>query len=225
MPKLEWDKTSERLYETGVDHAVLYPRSTTGTYPNGVPWNGITSVTESPSGAESNKKYADNRVYLNMISAEEFGATIEAYMYPLEFSECDGSKEVMAGVKIGQQTRQPFGLVYRTILGNDTENNDHGYLLHIIYNSLAAPSEKAYETINESPDGITFSWELTSTPENVTTIEKAKPVSTIVIDSTKLDATKLAALEKVLFGGTEIAEVATLPLPDEIFALLDATNP
>lgn len=214
MSKLVWDNTGDRLYETGVKNCVLYPQ-VEGAYPKGVAWNGITAVTESPSGAEANPLYADDIKYLNLISAEEFGATIEAYMYPEEFAECDGSAAIAKGVMIGQQKRKAFGLAYKTTLGNDTEGNEYGYKLHIIYNALASPSEKSYATINDSPEAITFSWEVTTTPVNVTGM---KPTSSITIDSTKADPTKLAALEEKLFGSAD--SEAMLPLPDEIATLM-----
>ena len=224
MSKIIWDQTGERLYETGVRNGVLYPRSTTGTYPLGVAWNGLMAITESPTGAEATPLYADDIKYLNLLSNEEFGATVEAYTYPDEFAECDGSAELSPGVMIGQQARKAFGLAYRTVLGNDIEYNDHGYKLHIIYNALAAPSEKAYATVNDSPEAITLSWELTTSPENVTGY---KPTASIVIDSTKVDAAKLKLLEDQLFGVTEdatveppvTAVVPNLPLPDEIAAI------
>lgn len=216
MAKIEWDKTGERLYETGVKNGVLYVQEG-GVYGNGVAWNGLTAVTESPSGAEATPLYADDIKYLNLLSAEEFGATIEAYTYPDEFAECDGSAALADGVMIGQQARKTFGLCYRTTIGNDTDGNDHGYKLHIIYGALAAPSEKAYATINDSPEAITFSWEITTTPVNVT---GAKPTASITIDSTKADPAKLAELEKMLYGDTE-AE-ATLPLPDQIKQIFTA---
>ena len=213
MAKIEWDKTGERLYETGVKNGVLYVQEG-GAYPKGVAWNGLTAVTESPSGAEATPLYADDIKYLNLLSAEEFGATIEAYTYPDEFAECDGSASLATGVMIGQQPRKAFGLCYRTTIGNDTEGNDHGYKLHIIYGALAAPSEKAYATINDSPEAITFSWEITTTPVNVT---GAKPTASITIDSTKATPEKLTALEKILYGDAEVE--ARLPLPDEIKTL------
>ena len=216
MAKIEWDKTGERLYETGVKNGVLYVQEG-GVYGNGVAWNGLTAVTESPSGAEATPLYADDIKYLNLLSTEEFGATIEAYTYPDEFAACDGSAALADGVMIGQQARKTFGLCYRTTIGNDTEGNDHGYKLHIIYGALAAPSEKAYATINDSPEAITFSWEVTTTPVKVT---GAKPTASITIDSTKADPTKLAALEKKLYGDTETE--ATLPLPDEIKGIFTA---
>lgn len=224
MAKLVWDKSSERLYETGVKNGVLYVQGTGGTYPKGVAWNGLTAVTESPSGAEPTPLYADDIKYLNLLSTEEFGATIEAYTYPDEFAECDGSKSLAEGVYIGQQARKAFGMCYKTTLGNDTEGNDHGYKLHIIYGALAAPSEKAYETINDSPEAITFSWEISTTPVNV---KGSKPTATIVIDSTKANPEKLAALEVILFGadapnGEGTGTDPRLPLPDEIATLMTA---
>lgn len=216
--KLVWDQTNERLYETGVKMGVVYPQATGGTYPMGVAWNGLTAVTESPSGAEATALYADDIKYLNLMSAEEFTATIEAYTYPDEFAECDGSAELAKGVAIGQQKRKAFGLCYRTVLGNDVDGNDHGYKLHIIYGAMAAPSEKAYATINDSPEAITFSWELSTTPVSV---DGFKPTASITIDSTKADPTKLEALEKILYGSEE-AE-ARLPLPNEIATLMAAS--
>lgn len=215
MSKLVWDQTGERFYETGVKNGVLYPQADGGLYPKGVAWNGLTAVTESPSGAESTPLYADDTKYLNLMSAEEFGATIEAYTYPEEFEACDGSASLAAGVSIGQQKRRAFGLAYKTVLGNDIANNDYGYKLHIIYGAIASPSEKAYATVNDSPEAITFSWEVTTTPVNVTGF---KPTSSIVIDSTKANAEKLAALEAILFGSEDTE--ARLPLPDEIAELM-----
>lgn len=212
---LVWDQTGEKFYETGVKNGVLYVQHTDGTYPKGVAWNGLTAVTESPSGAEKTALYADDTKYLNMMSAEEFGATIEAYTYPDEFAQCDGSAEIADGVTIGQQARKAFGMAYKTTLGNDVSNNDYGYKLHIIYGALASPSEKGYSTINDSPEAITFSWEVTTTPVNVT---GKKPTASLVIDSTKANPEKLTALEKILFGSTEAA--ARLPLPDEIATLM-----
>lgn len=222
MSKIVWDKTGERLYETGVKNGVLYLQ-TNGVYNNGVAWNGLTAVTESPSGAEATALYADDMKYLNLYSAEEFGATIEAYTYPDEFAECDGSKELVDGVVIGQQTRKAFGLCYRTVIGNDTDGEAHGYKLHIIYGAMASPSEKAYATINDSPEAITFSWEVTTTPVNVT---GAKPTASVVIDSTKADPTKLAALELILYGKDPTTDGGNdgvdprLPLPDELKTLM-----
>ena len=214
MARIEWDKTGERLYETGVKNGVLYVQEG-GTYPNGVPWNGLTAVTESPSGAEATPLYADDIKYLNLVSAEEFGATIEAYTYPDEFMECDGSAELTEGVYIGQQARKTFGLCYRTAIGNDIVNNAYGYKLHLIYGALAAPSEKAYATINDSPEAITFSWEVSTTPVNVT---GHKPTASLTVDSTKVDPDKLALLEAELYG-SESSE-ARLPLPDEVLTIL-----
>lgn len=226
--KLVWDKTGERYYETGVKQGVIYPQATGGTYPKGVAWNGLSAVTESPSGAEANPVYADDIKYLNLMSNEEFGATIEAYTYPDEFAQCDGSAEIATGVSIGQQTRKPFGLSYKTTLGNDTEGNDYGYKLHLIYGALAAPSEKAYATINDSPEAITFSWEVTTTPVSVSGF---KPTAQLTIDSTKVDAEKLAALEEILYGkdptepeGSDGAE-PRLPLPDEVATLMADDRP
>ena len=214
MSKLVWDKTGERLYETGVKQGVLYPMDAKGTYPKGVPWNGLTNVTESPSGAEATALYADDIKYLNLMSNEEFGGTIEAYTYPDEFAECDGSASIATGVYIGQQARKTFGFCYRTTIGNDVESNAHGYKLHLVYGALASPSEKAYATINDSPEAITFSWEFSTTPVNVTGF---KPTACLTIDSTKVDAEKLAALEKILYGDdADDTAVARLPLPDQV---------
>lgn len=221
MAKLVWDKTGEHYYETGVKNAVLYPYDKqTKKYGTGVAWNGITSVSESPSGAEATALYADNIKYLNLISNEEFSATIEAYTYPDEWAVLDGSAELSAGVTIGQQTRGTFGLCYRTEQGNDTDGTDYGYKLHFIYGGTATPSEKSYQTINDSPEAITFSWTLNTTPVEV---PGKKPTATIVIDSTKANATKLAKLEKILYGtpadGQTAAVKGRLPLPDEIATL------
>lgn len=214
MAKLVWDAIGEKRYETGVDHGVLYVQEG-GVYPKGVVWNGLTAVTESPGGAEATPLYADNIKYLNLMSAEEFNATIEAYTYPDEFAQCDGSAELVGGVMIGQQKRKTFGMCYRTTVGNDTDSNAYGYKLHIIYGALAAPSEKAYSTINDSPEAITFSWEVSTTPVPVTDHD---PTASIVIDSTKADKAKLEALEAVLYGSAE--SEARLPLPDEIAELM-----
>lgn len=214
MAVLKWDQASERLYETGVKKAVLYVQENSA-YPKGVAWNGITAVTESPSGAEATPLYADDIKYLNLMSAEEFGATIEAYMYPAEFAACNGEAELATGVSIGQQARKTFGLCYRTTVGNDVDGNEHGYKLHLIYGALAAPSERAYATINDSPEAITFSWEITTTPVDVT---DAKPTAIVTIDSTKCDKDKLAALEAILYGSED--KEARLPLPDEIKTLM-----
>ena len=216
MSKIVWDQTGERLYETGVNHGVLYI-PTSGIYSKGVAWNGLTAVTESPSGAEATALYADDIKYLNLMSTEEFACTIEAYTYPDEFAECDGSASLVAGVNIGQQPRKTFGLCYRTTVGNDTDSNAHGYKLHMVYGCLAAPSEKAYATINDSPEAITFSWEVSTTPVNVT---GHKPTALLTIDSTKADPTKLAALEDILYGKDQVEP--RLPLPDEIATLMAA---
>lgn len=220
MARLTWDDTGKRFYETGVKQGVLYVQEG-GTYPTGVAWNGLTAVTESPSGAEPTPLYADDIKYLNLLSAEEFGATIEAYTYPDEFMACDGSVELVEGVTVGQQTRKTFGLCYRTTLGNDVNGNEHGYKLHLIYGALAAPSEKAYATINDSPEAITFSWEVTTTPVNVT---GGKPTASITIDSTKADAECLAALEDILYGSATGGPSGTagprLPLPDEVKTIM-----
>lgn len=221
MAKLVWDKTGDRLYETGVKNGVLYI-PTAGVYSKGVAWNGLTAVTESPSGAEATALYADDTKYLSLMSAEEFGATIEAYTYPDEFAACDGSAELADGVMIGQQKRSTFGLCYKTTIGNDTEGNDHGYKLHIVYGAQAKPSERAYASINDSPEAITFSWEITTTPVNVT---GAKPTASLVIDSTKADPSKLAALEDILYGKDgDSATEPRLPLPDEIKTLMTAAG-
>lgn len=223
MAKIVWDATGERFYETGVDHGVLYPIQTGGVYTKGVAWNGLTSVSESPSGAESTAIYADNIKYLNLLSAEEFGATVEAYTYPDEFAECDGSATPTAGVTLGQQSRKVFGLCYRTMIGNDVDGQEHGYKLHLIYGCQASPSEKGYQTINDSPEAITFSWEITTTPVNVIGY---KPTACLTIDSTKVDSTKLAALEEVLYGKDGTGDPETggtdpkLPLPDEVIEML-----
>ena len=215
MAKLVWDQTGDRLYETGVSKGVLYPIQSDGAYSKGVAWNGLSSVTESPSGAEANPIYADDMKYLNLLSAEEFSATIEAYTYPDEFAECDGSADIATGVSIGQQKRKVFGLCYRTVLGNDVDSNDHGYKLHLIYGCMAAPSEKAYTSINDSPEAITFSWEVSTTPVNVTGF---KPTASITIDSTKAKKEKLTALEAILYGDEN--KEARLPLPNEIATLM-----
>ncbi len=217
---LNWDAVGEKIYETGVDHGVLYVQDTDGTYPLGVAWNGLVTVTESPSGAEANPQYADNIKYLNLLSAEIFGATIEAFTYPDEFGVCDGTASPEVGLFVGGQGRKPFGLCYRTKIGNDTDGVDHGYKLHLIYGCLASPSEKAYQTINESPEAITFSWEVTTTPAPVTGY---KPTSALIIDSTLVEPTALAALEAILFGTTGTPDVpAELPSPDEVIALIGA---
>lgn len=216
MSKLVWDAIGERYYETGVKKGVLYVMEGT-TYGKGVAWNGLTAVTESPSGAEATPLYADDTKYLNLMSNEEFGGTIEAYTYPDEFKACNGEAELATGVSIGQQTRKTFGFCYRTILGNDTEENDHGYKLHLVYGAKAAVSEKAYSTINESPEPITFSWEFTTTPVEV---DGFKPTAIVTIDSTKADPDKLAALEAMLYGSEEAEP--SLPLPSEVATMMAA---
>lgn len=220
MAELNWDLVGERFYESGIKKGVLYPQDSLGAYPLGVAWNGLISVTESPSGAEASPIYADDIKYVNLMSVEEFGATIEAYTYPDEFAACDGSAELAEGVMIGQQPRSVFGLAYQSTLGNDVEGFDHGYKLHLIYGAMAAPSEKSYQTINDSPEAITFSWELTTTAVAVT---GKKPTAALVIDSTKVDAAKLATLEGILFGTAEADP--RLPLPDEIATLFAGAAP
>lgn len=231
--KLIWDKPGDRLYETGVSNGVLYPIQTGGVYSAGVAWNGIISVTESPSGAEPSPIYADNVKYLNLMSAEEFGGTIEAYMAPDEFAECDGSKEIAPGVFAGQQNRKMFGLSYKTILGNDIDYNDYAYKLHLIYGCMASPSEKGYSSVNDSPESITLSWEFTTTPVEITTLvdnKRLKPTSILTFDSSKIDKLKLAKLEDILYGkdptssgGSDGIE-ARLPLPDEIIKIMTAVG-
>lgn len=228
MSRLVWDKTGERYYETGTKNGVLYPMAGT-TYGKGVAWNGLTAVTESPSGAEANPLYADDIKYLEMRSAEEFGGTIEAYTYPDEWAQCDGSAYPVEGVQLGQQSRIPFGFCYRTVLGNDTELDTHGYKLHLVYNATASPSERAYQTVNDSPEAITFSWEFTTTPIGLDDYNNEhktsyRPVACITIDSTKVDSEKLTALEDILYGkdaasGQEAVD-PRLPLPDEVITLL-----
>lgn len=218
MTALTWDEVGERLYEVGVDHGVLYLLDGTGAYATGVAWNGLTTVTETPSGAEPSPQYADNIKYLNLISAEEFGATVEAFTYPEEFAECDGTALPQPGIAVGQQSRKTFGLSYRTRIGNDIEGTDFGYKLHLIYGCQAAPSEKAYATINDSPEALAFSWEVTTTPVPATDL---KPTSLIVIDSTKVDPTALAALESELYG--DAGGDARLPLPDEVVGMFAGT--
>ena len=214
MSKIIFDNTGDKIYETGVDHCVLYVRDG-DTYQTGVAWNGITAINENPSGAEATPIYADNIKYLNIVSGEDFGATIEAYTYPDEFTECDGSAEIVAGVKIGQQTRKPFALCYRTLIGNDVAGTGHGYKLHFIYNAQAAVSAKNYKTINESPEAMSFSWEISTTPE---VVEGFKPTATVTVDSTKVDAEKLKALEDKIYGA-ESSE-PTMPTISEIVSLL-----
>lgn len=224
MSKLKWDQIGEKTYETGVDHGVLYPQKE-GAYPEGFAWNGLTSVSENPSGAEDNALYADNMKYLNLKSAEEFGLTIECYTYPPEWGACNGESDLVPGVTLGQQRRNTFGFSYRTKKGNDAEGEDYGFKLHLVYGCSASPSEKSYETINDSPDAITFSYEVTTTPVNVSGLDATgkpfKPVSSVTIDSTLVDAQKLAALEAILYGTDASGEdsaatTARLPLPDEL---------
>lgn len=217
MSKIVWDAVGEHTFETGVRNGVLYLKDAQGAYSTGVAWNGLTSVSESPEGAEATDLYADDIKYLTLMSAENFKATIEAYTYPVEFEECDGSATIAKGVVIGQQSRKPFGLCYRTAIGNDTDGNEHGYKLHIVYGCQASPSEKQYSTINDSPEAITFSWEVNTTPVNVT---GKKPTATLIIDSTKADKAKLTALEAILYGSEE--KESRLPLPDEIATLMTA---
>lgn len=219
MSRVKWDETSKRLFETGIDKGVLYPYNTTSNaYDNGVAWSGLTGVTETPSGAEPTALYADNIKYLTLMSAEELGGTITAYMYPDEFKACDGSAELEDGITVGQQDRKVFGLCYRTKIGSDTDSNDHGYKLHLIYGCLASASERAYSTINDSPEAIEFSWEFTCTPVDVTGF---KPTAIVTIDSTKVDADKLASFEEILYGKDASGDSGTgtapkLPLPDEV---------
>lgn len=216
MAALVWDATGDRLYETGVDRGVLYPITTGGIYGTGVAWNGLTAVTESPSGAEATALYADNIKYLNLYSTEEFGCTIECYTYPDEFKQCNGEAELADGVSVGQQDRKMFGFSYRSLIGNDTEGQSHGYKLHLLYGCQASPSERAYASVNDSPEAITFSYEVTTTPVNVADM---KPTSCITIDSTVADPTCLAELEKKLYGDSS-AGTATLPLPDEVKTIM-----
>jgi len=219
MPTLTWDQDSDRKYETGVQKGVLYPGEGNG-YATGVAWNGLTTITESPSGAESNPQYADNIKYLDLMSAEEFGATIEAFTYPEEFGKCDGSAELSPGVTIGQQKRIRFALCYRTVLGDSIDNNDHAYKLHIVYGCKAAPSEKAYATVNDSPEPITFSWEVTTTP---TPVEGYEPTSTMILNSEKIDVLKMKAIEDILYGTSDLEP--RVPLPDEIISILSSGAP
>lgn len=208
---LVWDETGKKLFETGVSNVALYPQDTTGVYGTGVAWNGVTNISESPSGAEATTLWANNGKYLNLYSVEEYASSIEAYTYPDEFAECDGSAEIAKGVSIGQQTRKSFGLAYKTLIGSDTDGNDHGYKLHLVYGCKAAPSERSHATVNDSPEALSFSWEISTTPVSVT---GHKPTASVEIDSTKVNAEKLAAFEKILFGSDTAA--ARLPLPDEV---------
>lgn len=217
--KLVWDQIGERLYETGVDRGVLYPIQEDNTFSNGVAWNGLTAITESPSGAEPTALWADNIKYLNLMSAEEYGCSIEAYTYPDEWAECDGSAELATGVFIGQQKRKLFGLCYRTLIGNDIENNDYGYKIHMVYNGLASPSEKNYQTVNDSPEAMTLSWEVKTTPVNV---PDAKPTACVTIDSTKVKPEHLKALEDILYGNENTEP--RLPYPEELITIFGATE-
>lgn len=217
MAKLEWDKVGEHFYETGVDHTVLYLRDEAGKYTKGYAWSGVTSISESPSGAEASAQYADNQKYLTLISAEEFGMTIEAFTFPSEFDACNGEVEAAEGVRIGQQKRSTFGLSYRTKVGNDVEGQDKHYKLHLVYGCTASPSERAYATVNESPEAMTFSWEVSTNPENVA---GKKPTSLITIDSREVDPTKLTQLETMLYGGSDAEP--KLPSPDEVISLFSA---
>lgn len=226
MAAITWDEVGKREYETGVDHGVLYPLSASNTYDTGVAWNGLISISENPSGAESSPKYADNIKYLDMTSAEEFGCTIEAFTYPPEFELCDGTAELAPGVTVSQQARQTFGLSYRTKVGNDTEGNEHGYKLHLVYGAKAAPTQKQYQTINESPEPITFSWEVTTTPVVVKAINsKTKkpfaPTAHLTINSATIDPQKLKTIEEMLYGGGSNGS-PKLPTPDEIYTILTA---
>ena len=211
---LVWDETGKKLFETGVSNVALYPQDTTGVYGAGVAWNGVTNISESPSGAEATTLWANNGKYLNLYSVEEYASSIEAYTYPDEFAECDGSAEIVKGVSIGQQTRKSFGLAYKTLIGSDTDGNDHGYKLHLVYGCKAAPSERSHATVNDSPEALSFSWEISTTPVSVT---GHKPTASVEIDSTKVNAAKLTAFEKILFGSETAA--ARLPLPDEVAEL------
>lgn len=214
---LKWDEAGKKFYETGVDRGVVYPQSA-GAYPEGYAWDGLIGVSESPSGAEPTALYANNKKYQDLMSAEEFGGTINAYTYPEEFAECDGSKEIAPGVFISQQTRKAFGMSYRTLIGNDTDGTDHGYKIHLVYNAKASPSEREHNTVNDSPEAAELSWEFSTTPVDV---KDAKPTSHIVIDSTKVDKDKLSALEAILYGSGETK--ARLPLPEELITLLGGT--
>lgn len=216
---LVWDETGKKLFETGVSNVALYPQDTTGVYGAGVAWNGVTNISESPSGAEATTLWANNGKYLNLYSVEEYASSIEAYTYPDEFAECDGSAEIAKGVSIGQQTRKSFGLAYKTLIGSDTDGNDHGYKLHLVYGCKAAPSERSHATVNDSPEALSFSWEISTTPVSVT---GHKPTASVEIDSTKVDPAKLAAFEKILFGSDTAA--ARLPLPDEVATLFAAAS-
>lgn len=220
MAAILWDQVSERVYETGVDHGVLYLPNASGVYTTGFAWNGLVSVSENPSGAEATPQYADNMKYLNLVSAEEFGATLEAFTYPAEFAVCDGTASPVAGLYVAQQARRAFGLHYRTLIGNDTEGTDYGYKLHLIYGALAAPTEKGYTTVNDTPEAITFSWELTTTP---VAVPGHKPTAALTIDSTEVGLTELAALEAILYGDETLEP--RLPLPAEVIDILTPAGP
>lgn len=217
MSKLQWDQVGERRYETGVDHAVLYPMGTGGTYDKGVAWSGMTAINENPSGGEANPFYADNIKYLNLMSAEDYGFGIEAYTYPDEWEACDGSAELVPGVTVGQQTRKVFGLSYRTLIGNDVDGQDHGYKLHLVYGAQASPSQRNHNTVNDSPEPTSMSWDATTTPVE---IPGAKPAAHMIIDSTKTDKEKMAKLEEILYGSEE--NEPRLPMPAEIVELMKA---
>ena len=219
MSKLVWNQTGERTYETGVEQVALFPQDASGTYPLGVAWEGVTNVTESPSGAEPTKLYANDAVYGTLLSAEELGGSIEAYMFPDEFAACDGSVYIAQGVTIGQQDRKAFGLAYKTLIGNDVVGTAFGYKLHIIYGAKASPSEKAHATVNDSPEAQTMSWEFSTTPASVT---GHKPTASIEIDSTTADPAKLAELEAMIYGSDD--KEPTLPTPDEIMALMNVAG-
>lgn len=223
MTRIEWGRTGERFFETGVSRGVLYPTDKFGAYPKGVAWTGLTAVNESPSGAEATKEYADNQVYLNMISAEEFSGTIEAFQSPVEFDQCDGSASTVPGIRIGQQTRRAFGFSYQTLIGNDIDGQEHGYKVHVVYGALAAPSERNHETVNDSPEPVTLSWEFNTTPANITPEIKIdgkalKPVSTLSFDSRYFSAAKMQELTDILYG-TESSD-ARLPSPFELITLM-----
>lgn len=219
MTKLQWDEVGKRFYETGVDRGVLYIPNEQGKYIKGVAWNGLTAVNQQPEGGEDNPQYADNIEYLNLTSAEKFKATIEAYTYPVEFEECDGTRAVAEGVIIGQQTRKPFGFSYRTLIGNDTQGTDHGYKIHLIYGAKASPTEKSYSTVNDSPEAITFSWSVSA---SAVPVPGYKPSAILTIDSRKISSNGLAALESALYGDT--SKEPNLPLPEDIFKMLQATG-
>lgn len=221
MPaRLTWDETGKKLFETGLDRGVLYPLDDSGKYSKGVAWNGLTSVSESPSGADSNKQYADNDIYANLRGKEEYSGSIEAFTYPDEFEECDGSKELVPGVVIGQQTRKTFGLSYRSLIGNDVKGTDYGYIIHLVYGCTCSPSDKTHETMNDSPEASTMSWDFDTMPVEVTSIQGASKTATLNINSTKIDAAKLTEIENILYGSSEAD--ARLPLPDEIYEILSA---